>query len=79
MKVGDKKDITVTFPKDYHAENLAGKKAVFAVALHEIRAHRDVVLNDEMAKEIGFPSFESCANASRATSKATMRKCRARC
>ena len=58
MKVGDKKDITVTFPKDYHAENLAGKKAVFAVALHEIRAHRDVVLNDEMAKEIGFPSLE---------------------
>lgn len=58
MKVGDKKDIKVTFPKDYHAENLAGQKAVFAVTLHEIRAHRPVEMNDAMAKEIGFPSLD---------------------
>lgn len=58
MKVGDKKDIKVTFPKDYHAENLAGAKAVFAVTLHEIRAHREVVMDDAMAKEVGFPSLD---------------------
>ncbi|MGE0109548.1 MAG: trigger factor, partial [Bdellovibrionales bacterium] len=58
MKVGDKKDITVTFPEDYHAKHLSGVEAVFAVELKEIRAHGNFELNDELAKEIGFPSLE---------------------
>ena len=58
MKVGGKKDVKVTFPKDYHAANLSGKDAVFAVTLKEIRAHKPAELNDELAKEIGFPSME---------------------
>jgi len=57
MKVGDKKDVKVKFPKDYHAENLAGKKAVFAVNVKELRVHKPVEMNDELAKEIGFPSL----------------------
>jgi len=58
MKVGGKKDIKVTFPKEYHAAHLSGKDAVFAVTLKEIRAHKPLELNDELAKEIGFPSLE---------------------
>lgn len=58
MKAGDKKDVKVTFPTEYHAAHLAGKDAVFAVTLHEIRAHKKVEMNDELAKEIGFPSME---------------------
>ncbi len=58
MKAGDKKDVKVTFPKEYHAADLAGKKAVFAVTLKEIRAHKAVEMDDALAKEIGFPSME---------------------
>ncbi len=58
LKVGDKKDVQVTFPKDYHAAHLSGKKAVFAVALKAILEHKPVEMNDELAKEIGFPSLE---------------------
>lgn len=58
MKVGGKKDVKVTFPKEYHATHLAGKKAVFAVTLKKILAHKPVEMNDELAKEIGFPSIE---------------------
>ncbi len=56
-KVGDKKDITVKFPDDYHAAHLSGKTAVFAVAVKELRQPKPVEMNDELAKEIGFPSL----------------------
>ena len=52
-KTGDKFDVNVTFPKEYHAENLAGKKARFAVEIHEIRKHILPELNDELAKTVG--------------------------
>jgi len=58
MSVGDKKDITVTFPENYHAAQLTGKEAVFAVELKEIRAHGEFKMDDALAKEIGFPSLE---------------------
>lgn len=58
MKVGGKKDVKVTFPKEYHAAHLSGKDAVFAVTLKEIRQHKPVEMNDELSKEIGFPSLE---------------------
>ena len=58
MKAGDKKDVNVTFPAEYHAAHLSGKAAVFAVTLKEIREHKPVEMNDELAKEIGFPSLE---------------------
>jgi len=58
MKAGDKKDIKVTFPAAYHAEHLSGKDAVFAVTLKSILEHKPVEMNDELAKEIGFPSLD---------------------
>ena len=58
IKAGDKKKINVTFPEQYHAADLAGKKAVFDVEVKELRQPRTVVLNDELAKEMGFPSLD---------------------
>jgi len=57
-KVGDKKTINVTFPEQYHAAELAGKKAVFEVEVKELREAKPVELNDEMAKEMGFPGID---------------------
>ena len=53
---GDEFDVNVKFPKDYHAENLAGKAARFAIVLHEVRKHILPELNDEFAKTIGQES-----------------------
>ncbi|GAB5389402.1 MAG: trigger factor [Alphaproteobacteria bacterium] len=54
MKAGEKKDVTVTFPEDYHAEDLAGKEAIFACTLHELRAPQTPELNDEFAERMGL-------------------------
>ena len=51
MSIGEEKDITVKFPEDYHAENLKGKDAVFAIKLHEIKAKELPEVNDEFIKE----------------------------
>lgn len=57
-KPGDKKTIKVKFPENYHAANLSGKQAEFAVEVKEIRAHKPADMNDELAKELGFPSID---------------------
>jgi trigger factor len=57
-KVGDKKVIAVTFPEQYHAADLAGKKAEFQVEVKELRSPKTVELNDELAKEMGFPGID---------------------
>lgn len=49
-------DVNVTFPKDYHAEELAGKKALFKCKLHKITAKELPELNDEFAEDQGFDS-----------------------
>ena len=57
-KSGDEFDVNVKFPSDYHAENLAGKDARFAVKVHEVRKHKLPELNDELAKSVGQESVE---------------------
>ncbi|MGU3473048.1 trigger factor [Paenibacillus sp. D51F] len=52
MATGDFKDVEVTFPEEYHAENLAGKPAVFKVKLHEIKRKNLPALDDEFAKDV---------------------------
>ena len=49
-------DVNVTFPKDYHAEELAGKEALFKCKLHKITAKELPELNDEFAEDQGFDS-----------------------
>ncbi|ALV02237.1 MULTISPECIES: trigger factor [Bacillus amyloliquefaciens group] len=52
LEAGAEKDVEVTFPEEYHAEELAGKPAVFKVKIHEIKAKELPELNDEFAKDI---------------------------
>ena len=51
-KAGDEVDVVVTFPEEYHAEDLAGKEAVFAVTINAVRAEEKPELNDEFAQDI---------------------------
>ena len=50
-KAEDEKDVVVTFPEEYHAEDLAGKEAVFKVKVHEVKAKEVPALDDEFAKD----------------------------
>ena len=52
MKYEEEKDITVTFPEDYQAKDLAGAEVVFKVTLHEIQEKAEPVLDDEFAKKM---------------------------
>ncbi|MEQ6075795.1 trigger factor [Bacillus subtilis] len=52
LEEGAEKDVEVTFPEEYHAEELAGKPAVFKVKIHEIKAKELPELDDEFAKDI---------------------------
>ncbi len=52
MNVGESKDIEVTFPEDYSAKELAGKKAVFNVTLKELKAKELLPLDDDFAKDV---------------------------
>ena len=51
MKAEETKDIDVTFPEDYHAEELKGKAVKFTVTVHEIKAKILPTLDDEFVKE----------------------------
>ncbi len=51
VSVGDEKDVAVTFPTEYHSEDLAGKEAIFKCTVHEIKEEQIPELNDEFAKD----------------------------
>lgn len=55
---GQEGDIHVTFPEDYHAENLKGKEAVFTVIINKITAEELPALDDEYAGDKGFDTLE---------------------
>ena len=48
----EQRDVKVTFPEDYHAEDLAGKEAVFKCKVHEIKEQELPEINDEFVKDI---------------------------
>ena len=52
MKIGEEKDIKVTFPKDYFSKDLAGKEATFHVVLHGIKEKQLPTIDDEFAKDV---------------------------
>ena len=62
-KVGEEKDVTVTFPADYGAENLAGKEAIFACKVHEIQEYVDATIDDEFAKRFGMEKLDDLKDA----------------
>ena len=56
---GDEVKVNVTFPEEYHAENLKGKDAVFNVKIHEIKSKEMPEIDDEFAKDISeFDTLE---------------------
>lgn len=59
MKIGEEKDVNVTFPEHYHAENLAGKPVVFKVKLLGVREKVLPEINDEFASNAS--EFETLA------------------
>jgi trigger factor len=58
VKAGDEPNVTVQFPENYGAANLAGKEAVFAVKVKTVKAPNDVVINDELATKLGLESLD---------------------
>ncbi|KPQ06808.1 MAG: trigger factor tig [Rhodobacteraceae bacterium HLUCCA12] len=58
VKAGESRDVTVTFPADYGAENLAGKEAVFECTVKEVKAPQAAAIDDEMAKGYGAEDLE---------------------
>ncbi len=65
--VGTKKDetrnVSVTFPEDYQAAHLAGKLAVFEVIVRDIQEKADAIVNDELAKRLGFEDLDGLKDA----------------
>ena len=58
-KADEDKDVKVTFPKDYHATDLAGKEAVFHCHIHEVREEELPELNDDFAQDVSeFDTLE---------------------
>jgi trigger factor len=51
-KAGDSRDVNVTFPEEYHAEELAGKKAVFKVTVQDVKRKELPALDDDFAKDV---------------------------
>ena len=57
--IGDEFDVEVTFPTEYHAEDLAGKPAVFKTKLNELKVKELPVIDDEFAKDVSeFDTLE---------------------
>lgn len=54
MKKDEEKDLEVTFPDDYHAEDLKGKKAVFKVKVHEIKTKEERKLDEEFFEDLAL-------------------------
>lgn len=52
LNTGDEKDVKVTFPEEYHAEELAGKEATFKVKINEVKYKNVPELDDEIANEL---------------------------
>ncbi len=52
VSTGEDKDVTVTFPEDYHSKDLAGKEAVFKCKVHEIKEEELPEIDDDFVKDV---------------------------
>ncbi len=59
MDKDSEKEIKVTFPEDYHAENLKGKETTFKVKVHEIKTKQNRELDDEFFEDLGMEGVNS--------------------
>ncbi len=58
-QIGEKVDVNVTFPENYHSKDLAGKKALFKVDIKELRKYKTPEMNDEFAKSFGSETMDA--------------------
>ena len=58
-KAGEQRDVKVTFPTEYHAPDLAGKEAVFAVTVKEVKEAEETKIDDELAKKLGLDDLSA--------------------
>jgi trigger factor len=65
VKAGDEKTVTVSFPEDYRATDLAGKEAAFAVTVKGIAASQNAKADDELATKLGMESLDKLKDAVR--------------
>lgn len=59
MKVGDEKDLDLTFPEDYGAKDLAGAKVVFKVKVNEIKEKKTRELDEDFFEDLGMEGIDS--------------------
>ena len=57
-KAGESREVNVTFPADYPAENLKGKDAVFAVTVKSVKTGGENKVDDEFAKTLGLTDLD---------------------
>ncbi len=62
-KPGDTVNVSVVFPADYQAKNLAGKDAIFECVVHEIHEKGEASLDDSLAEKLGFESLSDLREA----------------
>lgn len=65
VQKGDSKDVTVSFPENYHSKDLAGKPAVFEITVHEVSYFHVPEVTDKLAVELGFADVQALSNAVR--------------
>lgn len=58
-KAGDERDVNVTFPSDYHSEDLKGKAVTFKVKVHEVKEVKIPELNEEFFEDLGMEGVNS--------------------
>ena len=68
MNIGDEKEINVTFPEEYHVDDLKGKPAMFKVSVKEIKEKQLPELNDEFAQDVS--DFDTIADRKSREAKA---------
>ena len=59
VKAGEEKDVNVSFPAEYGAPHLAGKDAVFACTIKEVKEPVAAVIDDELAKKFGSEDLDT--------------------
>ncbi len=76
-KAGEEKVITLTFPADYNAPNLAGKETTFDVKIHKVEAPGELKIDEDLAKKFGMEDLgklrEAIANVIESDYKAAAR------
>ena len=59
MKKDDEKEIEVTFPEDYHSEELKGAKATFKIKVHEVKTTVIPEINEEFFEDLGMEGIDT--------------------